>query len=322
MTDVQIPLMTAVQVREWGGPLELARIPRPKPLPTEVLVRVEAAGVNPVDVFTCQGRAYNRALHLPHVPGWDVSGVVEAVGYGVTRFDKGDAVFGMPWFPRQAGAYAQYVTAPARQFAHKPAALTHAEAAVLPLAGLTAWQMLVEVADVQPGTQVLVSGASGGVGHLAVQLAKALGATVTATGRPDKHAFLRQLGADRVVDYTAAPVSDSVCGMDVVIELVGGDFCLAMLRTLRPGGLLVSAQAAWAPTLQEAALALGVRASGYLVEPSASGLDAVADLVRRGRLKPHVAATMPLAEVARAHALVADRHTVGKLILLPPCATE
>lgn len=322
MSDSQKPLMTALQLREWDSPLELARIPRPEPLPTEVLVRVEAAGVNPVDVFTCQGRAYNRALGLPHVPGWDVSGVVEAVGYGVTRFRKGDVVFGMPWFPRQAGAYAQYVTAPARHFAHKPAELTHAEAAALPLAGLTAWQMLVEVAKVQSGMQVLISGGSGGVGHLAVQVAKALGATVTATGRPEKHGFLRQLGADHVVDYTAAPVADTVSGMDVVIELVGGDTCLAMLRTLRSEGLLVSAQAAWAPSLQDTARTLGVRASAYLVEPSGSGLEALANLVREGRLKPHVAATMSLAEVARAHALVAERHTVGKLVLLPLSSTE
>jgi NADPH:quinone reductase-like Zn-dependent oxidoreductase len=274
MTEPFQPSMAAMQLREWGGPLELARIPRRQPLPTEVLVRVHAAGVNPVDLFTCEGRAYNRALALPHVPGWDVSGVVEAVGYGVTRFRKGDAVFGMPWFPREAGAYAQYVTAPARHFAHKPPQVTHAEAAALPLAGLTAWQMLVEVADVQPGMRVLVSGAAGGVGHLAVQVAKALGASVTATGRPEKHGFLRQLGADRLVDYTAAPVADQVSGMDVVIELVGGETCMAMLRTLRPGGLLVSAQAAWAPGLQEAATAMGVRASGFLVEPSGSGLDA------------------------------------------------
>ena len=255
MTDSQQPLMTVVQLCEWGGALELARIPCPQPLPTEVLVRVEAAGVNPVDVFTCQGQAYNRALQLPHVPGWDVSGVVEAVGYGVTRFRKGDAVFGMPRFPRQGGAYAQYVTAPARHFAHKPQEVTHMEAAALPLGGLTAWQMLVEVAHVQAGMRVLVSGGSGGVGHLAVQVAKALGASVTATGRPEKHEFLRQLGADHVVDYTAEPAADQVSGMDIVIELVGGETCMAMLRTLRPDGLLVSAQAAWAPGLQEAALA-------------------------------------------------------------------
>jgi NADPH:quinone reductase-like Zn-dependent oxidoreductase len=317
MTDNQQPMMAAVQLREWGGRLELARIPRPQPLPNEVLVRVEAAGVNPVDVFTCQGRAYNRALALPHVPGWDVSGVVEAVGYGVTRFRKGDAVFGMPWFPRAGGACAQYVTAPARHFAHKPAEVTHVEAAALPLAGLTAWQMLVEVAHVRAGMRVLISGGSGGVGHLAVQVARALGAVVTATGRPEKHAFLRQLGTDRVVDYTAAPVSEQVAGMDVVIELVGGDTCMAMLRTLRTGGLLVSAQAAWAPGLQEAALAAGVRASWYLVEPSGSGLDAIATLVREGRLKPHVHAVMPMEQVAEAHLRVAERHTSGKLILVP-----
>ncbi len=322
MSDSQQPLMTAVQVREWGGSLELARIPRPKPLPTEVLVRVEAASINPVDVFTCQGRAYNVALDLPHVPGWDVSGVVEAVGYGVTRFRKRDAVFGMPWFPRAAGAYAQYVAAPARHFARKPAELTHAEAAALPLAGLSAWQMLVEVARVQPGMQVLVSGGAGGVGHLAVQVAKALGASVTATARPEKHAFLRQLGADRVVDYTAAPVPEQVSGMDVVIELVGGEACMAMLRTLRPGGLLVSAQAAWAPGLQDAALAMGVRASWYLVEPSASALEALSGLVRQGRLRPHVDAVLPLDQVAQAHARIAQRHTTGKLVLVPPGRNE
>lgn len=322
MTDSRQPLMTAVQLHEWGGPLALARIPCPQPLPTEVLVRVEAAGVNPVDVFTCEGRAYNRALELPHVPGWDVSGVVEAVGYGVTRFRKGDAVFGMPWFPRQGGAYAQYVTAPARHLAHKPAKVTHVEAAALPLAGLTAWQMLVEVAHVQAGMRVLVSGGAGGVGHLAVQVAKALGASVTATGRPEKHGFLRQLGADCIVDYTAGPVAEQVSGMDVVIELVGGDTCMAMLRTLRPGGLLVSAQAAWAPGLQQAAQAAGVRASWYLVEPSGSALEALARLVREGRLKPHVAAVLPLAQVAQAHGRVAERHMNGKLVLVPPAPND
>lgn len=322
MTESRQALMTAVQLREWGGPLELARIPCRQPLPTEVLVRVEAAGVNPVDMFTCEGRAYNRALDLPHVPGWDVSGVVEAVGYGVTRFKRGDAVFGMPWFPREGGAYAQYVTAPARHFAHKPVELTHVEASALPLAGLTAWQMLVDVAQVRAGMRVLVSGGSGGVGHLAVQVAKALGATVTATGRPEKHGFLRQLGAEHVVDYTAAPVAEQVSDMDVVIELVGGDTCMAMLRTLRAGGLLVSAQAAWAPGLQEAARAAGVRASWYLVEPSGSALESLARLVHEGRLKPHIDAVLPLAKAAEAHARVAERRTSGKLVLVPPGAHE
>lgn len=322
MTATQETLMTAVQLRDWAGALELVSIPRPQPLPTEVLVRVEAAGVNPVDLFTCQGRAYNRALTLPHVPGWDVSGVVEAVGYGVTRFRKGDAVFGMPWFPRAGSAYAQYVTAPARHFTHKPAELTHVEAAALPLAGLTAWQMLVEVARVKPGMQVLISGGAGGVGHLAVQIAKALGASVTATARPEKHAFLRQLGADRVVDYSAAPVVDQVSGMDVVIELVGGVICIDLLRTLRPDGLLVSAQAAWAPGLQDAAAALGVRASWYLVEPSGSALEALSQLAREGRLKPHVDTVFPLAEVAHAHARIAERRTTGKLVLAPGAVSD
>lgn len=309
--------MRAVQQERWGGPeeLRLVDLARPEPLPTEVLVRVVAAGVNPVDVFTREGRAYQRALSLPFVPGWDVAGVVEEIGYGVTRFRPGDEVFGMPWFPRAAGAYAEYVTAPARHLARKPRSASFDEAAALPLAGLTAWQMLVDVARVEPGQRVLVNGAAGGVGHLAVQIAKGLGATVVATARAAKHEFVRSLGADEIVDHTAVDVVAAVAPVDVVIELVGGEVCLRMLETLRPGGLLVSAQAAWAPELGRLARARGVRASWYLVEPDPQGLDAIGSLVDAGRLRVHVGRTLPIEEAARAHRQVADRGLLGKLVL-------
>jgi NADPH:quinone reductase-like Zn-dependent oxidoreductase len=309
--------MWAIQQQAWGGleQLRWVEVDRPVPLPTEVLVRVKAASVNPVDVFTREGKAYMRALTLPHIPGWDIAGVVEAVGYGVTRFKVGDEVFGMPWFPRAAGAYAEYIVAPSRHLALKPAHIDFTEAAALPLAGLTAWQTLVDVANVSAGMRVLINGAAGGVGHLAIQIAKSLGAYVIATARPEKHEFCVQLGADEVIDYTRAPVQSIVTGIDVVLELVGGETCLAMLRTLRRGGLLISAQAAWAPSLFNEAEALGVRASGYLVEPDGCGLEALAALVNTGELKPHVHKVLPLADAAEAQQMVASRRVTGKVVL-------
>ncbi len=309
--------MWAIQQQAWGGPEQLRKVEvdRPLPLPTEVLVRVKAAGINPVDVFTREGKAYMRALTLPHIPGWDIAGVVEAVGYGVTRFKVGDEVFGMPWFPRAASAYAEYTVAPSRHLALKPSHIDFVDAAALPLAGLTAWQMLVDVANISAGMRVLINGGAGGVGHLAIQIAKALGAYVIVTARPEKHAFCATLGADEVIDYTSAPVQNVVSRVDVVLELIGGETCLAMLRTLRRGGLLISAQAAWTPSLFNQAEALGVRASPYLVEPDAGGLEALAALINTGELRPHVHRVLPLDDAAEAQQMVATRRVTGKVVL-------
>lgn len=310
-------MMRAVQQNEWGAPdrLQVVQIARPIPLPTEVLVRVKAAGVNPVDVYTAQGKAYMRALSLPYIPGWDVAGIVEQVGYGTTRFQVGDEVFGMPWFPRAANAYAEYLVAPARHLALKPKSLSFEQAAALPLAGLTAWEMLIDIAKVGRGDRVLINGAAGGVGHLAVQIAKARGAYVVAVASGAKRQFLEQLGADATVDYTVAAVGDQVADIDVVIELVGGEVCLQMLRTLRRGGLLVSAQAAWAPQLKSEAEKVGVRTSWYLVEPNHAGLEALARMVEEGSLKIEVTASYPLEKAVEALEKVAERRSTGKVVL-------
>ncbi|MGW7276248.1 NADP-dependent oxidoreductase [Streptomyces sp. NPDC054864] len=309
--------MRAIQQAAWGEPeaLQLVEVKAPEPAFGEVLVRVSAAGVNPVDVYTRRGQAYNRVLDLPFINGWDVAGTVVQTGYGVSRFRTGDLVFGMPWFPREAGAYAEYVAAPARHFARIPAGLSFNEAAALPLAGLTAWQMLTEVAAIAPGERVLVAGAAGGVGHLAVQIAKARGAQVIGTARAAKHDFVRALGADEVIDYTTTDVSAAVRDVDVVIQMFGGEAGLKALDCLRPGGVLVSGQAAWTPGLHDRAAELGVRAVAFLVDPDGAGLDALAGLVTQERLKVHVDAVYPLAEVAKAHDHVASGRTTGKVVL-------
>jgi NADPH:quinone reductase-like Zn-dependent oxidoreductase len=307
--------MRAIRQETLGGPevLELVDVPTPEPAPTEVLVRVCAAGVNPVDWKTRTRGAFLR--EPPFVLGWDVAGVVEGVGGGVTRFVEGDRVFGMPRFPREAACYAEYVTSPSRQLARTPDALSDVEAAALPLAGLTAWQALVETANVQPGDRVLVLGAAGGVGHLAVQIAKARGAHVIGTASAGKHAFLEDLGADEAVDYTAVAVEDAVSGVDVVIDVVGSEETGRAVACVRDDGLFIAVtSAAGVDPLREAA-GDRIRITPMLVEPDRMGLEGVAELVETGALRPHVSQTFPLEEAARAHVAGETGRTQGKLVL-------
>ncbi|MFE6460273.1 NADP-dependent oxidoreductase [Streptomyces cinereoruber] len=304
--------MRAVVVERWGGPENLVErdVERPEPGMNEVLVRVHAAGVNPVDWKT---RASGALIDWGAVPavGWDVSGTVEAAGPGVGHLRPGDEVFGMPLFPRQAGAYAEYVVAPARHLAPKPASLTHVEAAALPLAGLTAWQALVDTADVRPGERVLVHAAAGGVGHLAVQIAKARGAYVIGTASAAKHALVRELGADEVVDYREVRFEDVLRDVDVVLDGIGGETAERSLKVLRPGGRLITLPGPDdVPAAPE-----GVRAAWVLVEPDHLGLRELAALVERGELRPVADTVLPLAEAAKAHAIGEEGRTTGKIVL-------
>lgn len=307
--------MRAIRQDRLGGPEVLVerQVERPEPGPTEVLVRVHAVGLNPVDVKSRQHGGFLG--QPPFVLGWDVSGVVERTGVGVTLFASGDEVFGMPWFPRQAGAYAEYVTAPSRHFAAKPESLDHVRAAGLPLAGLTARQALVDRAAVRPGQRVLIHAAAGGVGHLAVQIAKEQGAYVIGTARAAKHDLLRELGADEVVDYTAVDVAEAVEPVDVVLDPIGGDNGPRSLRVLRPGGILVSINSPAEQRLAPLAEELGVRAGFLLVEPDRAGLLALADSVRAGRLRVLVEAELPLADAAKAHELSETGRVTGKIVL-------
>jgi NADPH:quinone reductase-like Zn-dependent oxidoreductase len=294
-----------------GGPdvLQLSEVDPPEPGPTEVLVQVRAIGVNPVD-WKCR-RAGGFLGVPPFTVGWDVSGVVAATGRGVTRFAVGDEVFGMPRFPKEAAAYADYVTGPSRHFARKPSTVDFVAAAALPLAGLTGWQALVDTAAVAPGQRVLVHGAGGGVGHLAVQIAKARGAHVLGTTSAGKHALVQSLGVDDVIDYTTQDFTEVAKDLDVVLDTVGGETAQRSLATLRPGGILISIGGA---TGLDAA-GHDVRVARLLVEPDHAGLEELARLVDNGQLRPHIAATFSLVEAARAHELGEAGHLAGKIVL-------
>lgn len=308
--------MRAIHYDATGGPevLYLAETPRPTPINTEVLVRVHTAGVNPVDAKTRAGNAPGPTVGPPFTLGWDLSGIVEKVGFGVTRFRPGDEVYGMPRFPRPAGAYAEYVTAPSRHLAGKPAALSHREAGALPLAGLTAWQILVDTAKVRPGQRVLVHAAAGGVGHLAVQIAKIHGAHVIGTARAAQHGFLRDLGADELIDYTTTRFEEAVGDLDLVVDLVGGETSTRSLRVLRRGGLLIPVPRGGAG-LSEQAADLGLRVEYFMVEPDYCGLERLAELVDAGRLRIVVNTVLPLDRAAEAHRRIESGHSPGKMVL-------
>ena len=306
--------MRAISQDTLGTPEVLREIEAPKPEPemNEVLVRVHATGLNPTD---WKHREFGMGFEPPFVLGWDVSGVVEATGLGVTLFKPGDEVFGMLPYPVGTGAAAEYVTAPARSFARKPAGVDHVQAAAIPLAALTAYQSLVDTADVRAGQRVLIHAAAGGVGHLAVQIAKARGAYVIGTASAGKHDFLRSIGVDEPVDYHAVDVNETIRDVDVVLDTLGGDNPVRSLRTLRPGGLLITILAGGRDELVAAARELGVRAEGLLVEADHAGMKAIAELVESGDLRATIAATFPLAEAAKAHALGETNRTTGKIVL-------
>jgi NADPH:quinone reductase-like Zn-dependent oxidoreductase len=308
--------MRAIRVDHFGGPevLRPVETDAPEPAPGEVLVRVTAAGVNAVDWSVRSGAAGDRFGSPPYIPGWDISGVIEAAGPGTGSFEPGDRVYGMPRFPAMASAYAEQVTAPAAHLAPAPARIGDVQAAGLPLAGLTALQVL-DLAGVVSGQRVLVHAAAGGVGHLAVQLAKARGAYVLGTARADKHEFLRDLGTDEPVDYSEVAFEDVAKDVDLVIDAIGGDYGMRSLTMIRPGGTLIVIRGGVSAELAAAAAAAGVRAENYLVRPDGPGLARLAGFVDAGDLTIAISQLFPLARAADAHRSGETGRTQGKLVL-------
>jgi len=316
-----------------GGPdvLEVADVDRPEPGYGEVLIKVGAAGVNPVDLVVRAGAyrprdtANPEEIRLPgfffdeppFTVGWDVAGVVESVGLGVSAFRPGDEVFGMPAFPDAANAYADYVVASQNEIVATPRGLTMDQAGAFPLVALTAWQALVGIANVGPGDRVLVHAAAGGVGHVAVQIAKARGAYVIGTASAAKHDFVRQLGADEVIDYRSTDFTTAVDQVDVAFELVGGEYAERSARDLKSGGLLIGAVGTYLGITPQRAAELGIRYAVVSVRPSAPDLRELVKLVDAGQLTVHVEQAVPLDEAAKAHELIEDGHVTGKVVLVP-----
>ncbi|MDA8157416.1 MAG: NADP-dependent oxidoreductase [Actinomycetota bacterium] len=314
---VATAVMKAVRLHDYGGPevLRYEDVPVPSIKDDEVLVRVYAAAVNPVDWKVRKGLAKNWLHHqLPLIPGWDVAGIIEKKGANAMGLQAGDQVFGLLDL-RQSGAYAQFVAAKASYFAKKPATLDFINAAAVPLATLTAWQALFDTAGLIKGQTVLIHAAAGGVGHMAVQLAKWKGAKVIGTASAGNLEFLHGLGADEAIDYNARRFDEIVKDADVVLDTLGGDVQERSWKVLKKDGILVSIVGA--PSKEQAAQH-DVRATSILVHPDSEQLTRLASMIDDGRIKPHLDAVMPLSEAGRAHELSQAGHVRGKIVLVVP----
>lgn len=315
--------MKAVRINEFGGAevLKIEEIELPTPAPDEILVKIYASGVNPVDWVIRNGTndALKPLLKLPMTLGWDASGVVEETGSDVAGFQKGDAVYGVPNFPGD-GSYAEYVAAKAVQFALKPESLSFNEAAGVPLAALTAWTAMFEHGKLSPGQRILIQGASGGVGSFAVQFAKAKGAYVIGTASEDNLDYLKQLGADEVIDYKNQKFEDLVQDIDVVLEaspLRDNKERLRAVEVLKEGGILVSVNTDF-PFDDELTAALEKKhAKGELSpnQPKRDWLEEIARLIDEGKVKVFISKVFPLEQVAEAHRESETWHVRGKLVL-------
>ncbi len=313
-----VEMMYAVSINEFGGPdvLRYQEVPRPQPTDNQLLVKIHAAGINPVDWKTRMGRgmAHQPGFTLPYILGWDISGEVVEVGANVDSFSVGDQVFGMIGFPGEGAAYAQYAAVNPDHIARKPRTLSHIEAGAIPLVALTTWQALFDTADLQPGQRILIHAAAGGIGHIAVQLARWRGAEIWGTASAKNATFLKELGVDHIVDYTAAPFEDQVEDMQVVFDTVGGEITLRSFKTLQVGGFLVSIQGHPDVDLARDTPA-GLSSKRILVQTNADQLKVISSLIDEGHLKPHISTVLPLANAGEAHRLSETGHTRGKIVL-------
>jgi len=309
--------MKAIRIHNYGGPevLHYEDAPRPEPQAGEVLVRIHAAGVNPIDWKVREGHMKDFWPHkFPLILGWDLSGVVEKLRPGAAdagRFKIGDEVYSIP-DPIRNGAYADYIVVRESELALKPNSLHHIRAAAVPLAALTAWQSLFDTAQLQPGQRVLIHAGAGGVGHFAVQLAKWKGAYVFATASTKNQDLLRELGVDEPIDYTQQRFEDVARNIDIVLDTIGGETQERSWSVLKKGGVLVSLVQ---PPSEEKAKELGVRAAFVAGHPSGAQLAEIAKLIDLGKLAPVIDRILPLSEVRRAHELSQSGHTHGKIVL-------
>jgi NADPH:quinone reductase-like Zn-dependent oxidoreductase len=310
--------MKAIQISQFGDndSLLYTEVAEPELNPGEVLVKNRAAGVNPIDWKTCSGGGASPFIgELPFIPGWEFAGTIEKVAEDVSDFSVGDEVFGFIRFPERAGCYASYVAAPADQISLRPQDLSIEAAAGLGLAGLTAWQALFDKGNLQASQQVVVLAGAGGVGHIAIQLAKWMGAKVITTASPSNHDYLTALGADIVIDYHSQNITDHVNNVDLVIDGMGGDIGIDALRCVKPGGRLVTLPSVTKDAVIEAGKTMKVKVEPIRVEPNSEQLDRLAGLYVDRKLVLNIADTFPLDQVAKAFDASKTGRVKGKLIL-------
>jgi NADPH:quinone reductase-like Zn-dependent oxidoreductase len=303
--------INAIQVHNYGDidQLRLEQIPQPEPQEGEVLVRVHAAGVNPVDWKIRAGWMKDFwPSTFPYVPGADLAGVVDKVGPGVTTLQPGQEVFGRS----SGGSYAEYSIAPANALALKPKTLSFDDAATIPVGATTAWQGLFDHGNLQPGQRVLILGGAGGVGLFAVQFARWKGAHVISTASTRNVDFVRSLGAETVIDYTKANVGDEIHDVDLVFDTVGGTALTSAWPTLKRGGTLVTI--AGRPD-EAKARELGVRTASFSAQVNSELLNTFAQLIDAGHIKTVVGATFPLSEAGKAQELSQSGHGRGRIVL-------
>lgn len=320
--DARIPLLMRAIIVDEPGPAEALRIteiPTPRPVLSEVLVRIVAAGVNRIDTTTRAGAGVRSVLAPPYGLGFDFSGVVVASPFPSHPLPAGTEVFGMTAFPRGGGSYAEYAAVPTLHIARKPASLSHAEAAGVPLAALTAWAAVVETAHAHEGQRILIHAGAGGVGHFAIQLASYFGAHVTATGSAGNLSWLRELGASVAIDYATTRFEDIVAQVDVVIDLVGNasdDTGSRSLRVLRPRGQYILVPRDTWPGYAPAAASAGVRATSLAVIPDGSVLATIGRLIESGAVRVYLDRVFSWTDAAQAHRELESGHTRGKTALL------
>ena len=304
--------MKAIVVHEYGGPevLKYEDFPRPEPKENEALVRVIAAGVNPVDALIRSGKyAKFFGTTLPLIPGYDIAGIVEKTGAKITKLKAGDSIYA---YVLWGGGYAEYAVATEGEATAKPKSLNYIEAAAVPLAALTAWQALIDTAKLSAGQTVLIHGGSGGVGSMAIQIAKARGAKVIATASTANQELLEQLGADVTVDYTKTKFEDVAKDVDVVLDSVGKDTLARSYGVVRKGGIITTLVAQ--PDQAELDKH-GIRGAAISVKPNASELAEITGLIEEKKIRPVVSQVLPLTEAVKAQEQAATHHTRGKIVL-------
>lgn len=311
--------MKAVLLKGIGdvSNLVIEEVPQPEITENEILIKAQAASINPIEVKTRKGNRFSEKLLVdkPSILGWDGSGIVEKVGENIKNFKKGDRVFGVIGFPEFGKTYAEFFKAREHHLVKIPENIGFAEAATATIAAITAYQALTYDAELAPGKKVLIHAASGGVGHFGVQISKHLGAEIYATASPEKHAFVKALGADHLIDYRSQKFEEVVKGVDVVFDLIGGEYIDRSLHCLKKGGVIISIPSATNEGVEKKATEKGFVGIRFIMNANKTDQQHVADLLEKGVLKPHISHQFPLEKVREAHQELEKGHVTGKIAL-------